>query len=87
MPNNNSQFNRKHKIEFGLVVTETGTVRNEVKSFLADSVLTTQKMNVKQKKEREQIIRHSSGVRSPPQSKELTLNRSMQWNGQIITLH
>ena len=32
MPNNNSQFNRKHVVEFGLVVTETGTVRNEVKS-------------------------------------------------------
>ena len=87
MPNNNSQFNRKRKIEFGLVVTETGTVRNEVKSFVADSVLTTQQMNVEQKKEREQIIRKSSGVRSPPQSKEFTLNRSMQWNGQIITLH
>ena len=40
MPNNNSQFNREHKIEFGLVVTETWTVRNEVKSFPADSVLT-----------------------------------------------
>ena len=32
MPNNNSQFIRKHEVEFGLVVTETWTVRNEVKS-------------------------------------------------------
>ena len=32
MPNSNSQFNRKHEVEFGLVITETGTVRNEVKS-------------------------------------------------------
>ena len=32
MPNSNSQFNRKHEVEFGLVITETGTVRNEVES-------------------------------------------------------
>ena len=32
IPNNNSHFNRKHEVEFGLIVTETGTVANEVKS-------------------------------------------------------
>ena len=32
MPNNNSHFNRKHEVEFGLIVTETGTVANVVKS-------------------------------------------------------
>ena len=66
MLNYNSHFNRKHRIEFGFVVTERGTVINEVKSFPADSVLTTREKNVKQAKEREQIIRNSSGVRSPP---------------------
>ena len=50
MLNNNSHFNRKHKIEFGFVVTETGTVRNEVKSFPADSVL-KKRMSSRQKKE------------------------------------
>ena len=32
MPNNNSQLNRKHEVQFGLVVNETVTVRNEVNS-------------------------------------------------------
>ena len=80
MPNNNLQFNRKHQIEFGLVVTETWTVRNEVKSFPADSVLTTQEMKIKQAKKREQIIRNSSGVPSSPQTKEFTLSQhAVEW--------
>ena len=38
MPNNSSHFSRKHEVEFGLVVTEIGTVRNEVKSVSCKSV-------------------------------------------------
>ena len=85
MLNNNSHFNRKHKIEFGFVVTETGTVRNEVKSFPADSVL-KKRMSSRQKKENKlfEILQESV---PPPQTKEFKLNRSMLWNGQIITLH
>ena len=56
MPNNNSQFNRKHVVEFGLVVTETGTVRNEVKSVSCRFCSTMEEMEVKQEKERAQIM-------------------------------
>ena len=33
MPNKNTPSNRKHEVEYGLVVTETGTMENDLTSF------------------------------------------------------